>query len=639
MGEYDKQIADLNAKLAMVLMESKVAEQKVNSMEETSLKMEEMAKRLPELDGITVCAERLEKLEGRLQQQQPVTALQLAELKQELENSEKLASELTDIRKEIDIANAKITAELAETKVSISSIVDEKVNPAQKEIDKFKNEVKELLKKQEEQEKSLGAIRKEIEDKISVALKDGIKTELDKFKGIVESIEKSPEKVSELDSKITELSTLYEGSVASLTADLELAKDTERRINSAARLLEDIEKKAERLFAPMDNAIADMESFLNPKPEKELGFELDDLLSVMIKHQASDLHLKEGAAPTVRLEGDLVPVGGEVLTDVNCKYLVLSGMKREQRLKLLELKEIDFAYSIPEARFRVNAFLQKGTVSASYRMLKTEIPSIESLRLPPVLKQLVSINNGLILVTGPAGSGKSTTLASLVEHLNANKKLHIVTVEDPIEYIHADKLSLVTQREVGSDTPSFLDALKASLRQDPNVILIGEMRDAETILTSTIAAETGHLVLSTLHTPNTVQAIQRVIDAFPGIQQDQYRALLSTTLRAVISQRLLNRIDTDGRVPAVEIMIATPTIAGLIAENKLSDIYPLMVEGKGEGMQTFTKALTELVEAGIISKEDALYHAEQRTEFRLEVEGHTTGSSASIQDDSLMSWL
>ena len=639
MGEYDKQIADLNAKLAMVLMESKVAEQKVSGMEETSLKMEEMAKRLPELDGITVCAERLEKLESRLQQQQPVTALQLTELKKEIENSEKIANELTDVRKEVDIANAKVTAELAETKVSIASVIDEKINPAQKEIEKFKTEIKELLKKQDEYDKSLTALQKELEEKVSSGLKESVKNELEKFKSIVEAIEKAPEKISELDHKITELSTLYEGSVASLSADLELAKDTERRINSASRLLADIEKKAERLFAPMDNAIADMESFIDPKPEKELGFELDDLLSVMIKHQASDLHLKEGAPPTVRLEGDLVPVGGETLTDVNCKYLVLSGMKREQRLKLLELKEIDFAYSIPEARFRVNAFLQKGTVSASYRMLKTEIPSIESLRLPPVLKQLVSINNGLILVTGPAGSGKSTTLASLVEHLNANKKLHIVTIEDPIEYIHTDKLSLVTQREVGSDTPSFLDALKASLRQDPNVILIGEMRDSETILTSTIAAETGHLVLSTLHTPNTVQAVQRIIDVFPGIQQAQYRTLLSTTLRAVVSQRLLNRIDAEGRVAVVELMIVTPTIAGFIAENKLSDIYPLMVEGKGEGMQTFTKALTELVEGGIISKEDALHHAEQRTEFRLEVEGHSTGSSANIQDDSLMSWL
>ncbi len=664
MDKLERDIKELNQRIALVLMESKVAEEKVRGIEEVSLQMEDLVKRLPELDKLSettsVCSERLEKLEGRLQQQKPVTAAELNEVKAELEKTQ----EIDLLKNELDLLNQTISSiaeELEESKGNISSVsakiektentvkeqleqnLEKHLSEAQEKIAKTETLCSELSEKLSEEtkknEEKIESVTKDFNEKITKSLQDGIKSELEKFKEIIDSIEKSPKKIEEMTGKIQEISDMYDKTVTTLTSDLELAQSTEKRLNAASRLLEDIEKKAERLFAPLDVAINDIESFENPNPDKELGFELNDLLQVMIKHQASDLHLKEGAPPTVRLEGDLVPVGGETLSDVNCKYLVLSGMNRNLRRQLLEKKEIDFAYSIPEARFRVNAFMQKGSVSASYRMLKTEIPSIESLRLPTVIKKLVSINNGLVLVTGPAGSGKSTTLASLVDYLNANKKLHIVTVEDPIEYIHSDKISLVTQREVGSDTPSFLDALKASLRQDPNVILIGEMRDAETIFTSTIAAETGHLVLSTLHTPNTVQAIQRIIDVFPGEQQQQYRLLLSSTLRGVISQRLLNRQNGEGRVPAVEIMIVTPTISSLISDNKLSEIYPLMVEGKGEGMQTFTQALTELVESGIISKEDALYHAEQRTEFRLGVEGHTTGSSASIQDDSLMSWL
>lgn len=453
-----------------------------------------------------------------------------------------------------------------------------------------------------------------------------------------------PAVVEEFDKKLKDLSTRYEQTSSKLIKDVESALANNDKVQSAIKRIDEIEKKAANAPAPpVAAALAskdddDAESYENISPDGELGFELNDLLQVMIKHQASDLHLKEGAPPTVRLEGDLIPIGSEILSDKNCKYLILSGMPKRSRKLVFDKKEIDFAYSIPEARFRVHAFLQKGTVSASYRMLKTTIPSIESLHLPISLKTLANSNNGLILVTGPAGSGKSTTLASMVDFMNTNRKLHIVTVEDPIEYIHTDKLSLVTQREVGNDTLSFLEALKSSLRQDPNVILIGEMRDAETVMTAAMAAETGHLVLSTLHTPNAIQAIHRVIDTFPPDQQNQFRILLASTLRGVISQRLINRIDGDGRIPAVEVMVVTPTISSLIAENNLSDIYPLMVEGKGEGMQTFTQSLTELFEAGIISKEDAMFNAEQRTEFRLGVEGYTDKPNA-IQDDVMMSWL
>ncbi|MCD4783542.1 MAG: type IV pilus twitching motility protein PilT [Candidatus Eremiobacteraeota bacterium] len=370
----------------------------------------------------------------------------------------------------------------------------------------------------------------------------------------------------------------------------------------------------------------------------ELGFDLDDLLQVMIKHEASDLHLKSGSPPTVRMEGELIPVGSQILTDNDCKMLTLSAMNQHQRKQLAKRMEVDFAYAIPTARFRVNAFLQKQSVSASFRLLRTDIPTVEELNLPETLKKLCENNHGLILVTGPAGSGKSTTLASMINYINETKKMHIITIEDPIEFVHQDKMSIITQREVGTDTESFPVALKQALRQDPNVILIGEMRDPETIMTAVIAAETGHLVLSTLHTPNTIQAINRIIDVFSGDMQKQFRLLLSNTLRGVVSQRLLNRTDEGGRIPTVEVMVVTPTIASLMLEEKTNEIYTHMVQGGTEGMQTFTQSLTELFEKGLVSKEEAMYHADQPTEFRLSIEGHTTGGSI-IQEDSLMSWL
>ncbi|MDQ7822019.1 MAG: PilT/PilU family type 4a pilus ATPase [Candidatus Eremiobacteraeota bacterium] len=506
--------------------------------------------------------------------------------------------------------------EITEELNQIDERYDELTSKSDETVEKIKGELKQPLEEQEQR------------------IFTKIQEELGNFHDVTKTIEEASKKVEELQQKTSQ----YEDTIKQLSDTIAKAEVSSEKVSVAFRLVEDMEKKISRVVSPVDELISRLEDFEELPAVGELGFDLNDLLQVMIKHGASDLHLKEGAPPTVRLEGDLVPVGNQVLSDKECKYLVLSSMSKSLRRQLLEKKEIDFAYAIPEARFRVNAFLQKSTVSGSYRMLRTEIPSIEELGLPPFLKRFASINHGLILVTGPAGCGKSTTLASIVDYINTNRKLHVVTVEDPIEFVHKDKMSIVTQREVGIDTPSFLDALKASLRQDPNVILIGEMRDSETILTAAIAAETGHLVFSTLHTPNTTQAIQRIVDVFSGDQQKQFRLLLSTTLRGVISQRLLNKKDNEGRIPAVEIMVVTPTISSLIMENKVNEIYQYMVQGQTEGMQTFTAALTKLYEAGLISKEDAMYHADQPTEFRLGVEGHTTGST-SIPEDSLMSWL
>lgn len=452
--------------------------------------------------------------------------------------------------------------------------------------------------------------------------------------GAVERSQAADRQIESLEGKLGTLLDKFEENAS-------LVQLSRERIDVTTRLVEEAESKIRRLIMPVDDLIDQIDTFESYSTDGQLGFDLADLLQVMIKHQASDLHIKVGSPPTVRLDGELIPVGNDVLTEDDCKRLVFGAITAGQRRRLMQRKELDFAYSTPEARFRINAFLQQGTVSAAFRMLRTEMPTVEELNLPPVLKQLASLHSGLILVTGPAGSGKSTTLAAMINHINNNLKKHVITIEDPIEFVHTDSQSIITQREIGSDTPSFAEALRQALRQDPNVVLIGEMRDPETIMTAAVAAETGHLVLSTMHTQNTAQAIDRVIDIFSGDQQRQFRLLLANTLRGIVSQRLLQRADQQGRVPAVEVLIATPTISSLILEGKTNEIYPYLQQGATDGMQTFTVSLSRLYEQGLITKEEAMYHADQPTEFRLEVEGHTTGTSqyAEGEGDTLMNWL
>ncbi|MCR5661859.1 MAG: type IV pilus twitching motility protein PilT [bacterium] len=372
---------------------------------------------------------------------------------------------------------------------------------------------------------------------------------------------------------------------------------------------------------------------------EDLGYDLGDILQVVVKHGASDLHLKAGTPPTVRLHGDLVPVGNQILSPEDARGLIMSAMTKNQRALLNAGKEVDFAYACDGARFRVNAFLERGNVSAAFRMLRTDIPPIDSLGLPPVVKKLASLHNGLILVTGPAGSGKSTTLAAVIDYINTTRKAHVVTVEDPIEFFHKDKMSLITQREVGADTSTFAEALRMSLRQDPNVIMVGEMRDPETIMMAVTAAETGHLVLSTLHTPNATQAVDRILDTFTGDMQRQFRLLLANSLRGVMSQKLVTRAEGKGRALAAEVMIVTPTISSLILEGKTEDIYPYIKEGSNDGMQTFTQSLLQLYNDGVITKEEGLFYADQPTEFRMGVEGATTSTSGDMVDETLMNWL
>ena len=388
------------------------------------------------------------------------------------------------------------------------------------------------------------------------------------------------------------------------------------------RDLEETKQDAPPVVIPTPLGLTpDVEVVLNLHPEKPpgLNFNLDDLLRVVIRHRASDLHLKADASPIVRLNGELVPIGEKVLTEADTQYLVLSAIPEMKRQRLLHLREIDHAHVAQGVRFRVNAFLERGRLSASMRMISSAIPTFDSLGLPHVLGKLSSLKHGMVLVTGPAGSGKSTTLASMVDWMNKNRKSHIVTIEDPIEYFHFDENSFITQREIGTDTRNFAEALRQCLRQDPNVILVGEMRDAETVMTAVTAAETGHLVLSTLHTPNTVLAIDRIVDTFSGDQQRQVRMLLSTCLKGVVSQKLLSRADGAGRVAAIEVLVVTSTIASLILEGNTKEIYEYVRQGASEGMPTFTQAMMRLVELGIITREEAMANADQTTEMRLAV--------------------
>lgn len=342
--------------------------------------------------------------------------------------------------------------------------------------------------------------------------------------------------------------------------------------------------------------------------------------------EASDIHLKVGTPPAVRIMKDIVFLKEEPLTPEEVENLAFSIMPPSAREVFLKNKEVDFPYEKKGlVRFRVNVYTQRQTVAISMRLIKLNIPSIEDLGLPSILKSLVTKKAGLILVTGPSGSGKSTTLAAMIEYLNQNESLNIITIEDPIEYVFTDKLSLISQREIGIDTSSFYSALKMALREDPNIIMVGELRDIESVSVALQAAETGHLVLSTLHTIDTVSTISRIVDMFPPHQQNQVRYQLASTLVGIISQRLLKRKDKTGLVPACEVLIGTSTVRKWIRENKLSEIPKIIEEGKLEGMQSFNQNLLELYKANIIDANEALMASPNPSDLELAIKGIIAG--------------
>jgi len=354
--------------------------------------------------------------------------------------------------------------------------------------------------------------------------------------------------------------------------------------------------------------------------------ELKKLLDEMVTRQASDLHIRAGGPPVLRIDGQLVALE-EVCWPPETEALALGMMNDAQKETFRKQHEVDLAFTRTEVgRFRVNIYSQRGQVNLILRVIPARIPSIGELKLPPVIEQIANNQRGLVLVTGTTGCGKTSTLAAMIDHINRTRSAHVVTIEDPIEFLHEDNKSIISQRELGFDTLTYLDALRNVVRQDPNVILLGEMRDLETVSAAITAAQTGHLVLSTLHTVNAAQTVNRIVDLFPPHQQAQIRILLADTLKAVVSQRLLPHASGPGRVPAVEVMIVTQLVKKLIEDNTISEISNAMKQGQFYGMQTFNQALIKLFKDGSVKLEDALNAASAPEELMLAVRGVQSSS-------------
>jgi len=340
-------------------------------------------------------------------------------------------------------------------------------------------------------------------------------------------------------------------------------------------------------------------------PAYKLMARIDEILKQMMEREASDLHITSGSAPYLRVHGEMVKLNYKDLTPEVCQALLFEILSARQREVFLETWDLDCSYSLKGVgRFRVNVFRQRHGIGAVLRRIPETIKTIQELGLPPNITNLLDVSEGLILVTGPTGSGKSTTLASLIDTINNGRRAHIITIEDPIEFVHYNKNSLINQREVSSHTKSFHQALRAALREDPDVVLVGEMRDLETISLAMTAAETGHLVLATLHTNSATKTVDRIIDVFPEAQQGQIRVMLSESLRGVVAQSLVPRADENGRVAVVEVLVNIPAVANLIREGKTFQIQSSMQTGQVHGMITFEAAINDLVRKGIISRED-----------------------------------
>jgi len=360
---------------------------------------------------------------------------------------------------------------------------------------------------------------------------------------------------------------------------------------------------------------------------------IDDLLRMAMSFGASDLHLRAGSFPVIRVTGELKPLGGvPKLSQDETLEMAFSMMSNRQKQHFKDSLEVDIGYGVNGlGRFRVNIFQQRSSIGIVARVISDSIRGFAELGMPPILNNIANEKRGLVLVTGTTGSGKSTTLAAIVDHINQNRNCHIVTIEDPIEFLHKDKESFVTQREVDVDTRNFAEALRGSLRQDPDVILVGEMRDLETIETALVAAETGHLVLSTLHTLDAAETLTRIISAFPPYQQKSVRIQLGGLLKAVVSQRLMKSAKGNSRIPAVEILVATPLIRDYILhEDKTSSIRDAIAAGTSQyGMQTFDQSLFYLYQSGLVSLDEALRGSTNPDEFRLRLAGiHNTSTIA-----------
>jgi len=364
--------------------------------------------------------------------------------------------------------------------------------------------------------------------------------------------------------------------------------------------------------------------------------DLNAIVKIALKGGASDIHLKPGLPPMFRVDGALVPLkNGERLAPDELQKIAVSIMSSNQKARFDETREVDLAYGIAGlGRFRVNVFQQRGSVGIVFRVIPFGVKTIESLHLPKVIENIAMEQRGLVLVTGTTGSGKSTSLAAMIDYINSNRTCHIMTIEDPIEFLIRDRRSIVNQREIGVDTQSFANALRAALRQDPDVILVGEMRDFETIETALTAAETGHLVMSTLHTLDATETINRIISVFPPYQQKQVRLQLAAILKAVISQRLVPRADGKGRVPALEVLISTARVRECIADkDRTKEIHDAIAKGfTTYGMQTFDQSLMQHVKSGLVTYDEALKHVSNPDDFALRFRGIASTSDGTWDD-------
>ncbi len=343
---------------------------------------------------------------------------------------------------------------------------------------------------------------------------------------------------------------------------------------------------------------------------------IDELLELVVENDASDLHLAVGLPPVLRIDGELKMARYEPLTAPVAQRMIYDILSDDQIQRFETEMELDCSYAMRKiARFRVNVYRERGNVAGAFRLIPTRIPTIRELGLPPVIEELARKRRGLLLTTGPTGSGKSTTQAAIIGQINEERGEHIITIEDPIEYLHSHKKSIINQREVGQDTHSFANALRSALREDPDVLLVGEMRDLETIQLAITAAETGHLVLATLHTNNAAESVDRAIDVFPPAQQEQIRVMLSNNLLAILSQQLLPRAGQPGRIAAVEVMIATSAIRNLIRENKAHQMTSIIQTSAEQGMQTMDQALRDLYQQGLITLEVAMNRSHNPAEL------------------------
>src|SRR5579862_5852024 len=351
-----------------------------------------------------------------------------------------------------------------------------------------------------------------------------------------------------------------------------------------------------------------------PKPMEEAH--IDDLLRIIVEKGGSDLHVCVGIPPVIRVDGQLLPTNYEKVQPQECQRLIYDILTDEQIQRFETTFELDFSYQLARlSRFRVNVYRDRGNVAMAFRVIPARIPTLKDLQLPPVLEELTRLPRGLVLVTGPTGSGKSTSLAAMINQINTERSVHVLTIEDPIEYLHSHRFSVINQREVGQDTKVFKNALRASLREDPDVILVGEMRDLETMQMAVSAAETGHLVFATLHTNSAATSVERIVDSFPGGQQEQVLLQLSNNLQAILCQQLIPRANQPGRVCCMEIMRASPAIRNLIRESKAHQITSMIQTSANLGMTTMDQSLRDLYVRGIISFEEAMTRAMNPTEL------------------------